>query len=254
MAEAKKQQEQQKAREDDIDLSDGMEDEDDISATVRDMAYFHQQYAVDGKPHFSKYHAEPRVSTEDLASQTVENDYYLHDRSNNPLFANGRKHLIKPFAGYTKVSAYDTKKRVHTDLVERSWPTHGQTDGGKGLTTLSRPVISHHAGFSSLVNVVTSFGCSASCSFCKESYLARSFTQVDINELTGLIRIHPDEDRFPELEPFTIPGKVRVKFWDSINNIMSYGPLQVALVNKFPIEDASFIKVATNESYRLLSD
>ena len=87
------------------------------------------------------------------------------------------------------------------------------------------------------------------CSFCKESLLARGFTQMDFEEGTGIIRIRTDER-----EPFEVPSKARVKFYDTNQERIVIGPLSAAVANAFPIATDSLEKLRAGELYRVLAD
>lgn len=88
------------------------------------------------------------------------------------------------------------------------------------------------------------------CSFCKEAALARTYTQMDIFESYGEFMIqHPDTE-----ELVKVNSKAKVKFFDTVNHLVVYGPIQVAISNGFPIHSDTIRRLVTRESFRVLSE
>jgi hypothetical protein len=113
----------------------------------------------------------------------------------------------------------------------------------------TRPVIYLSADMSTINNFNITFGCPSNCSFCKESILGRGYTQLSVDEQSGIIRVELDDGR-----DFTVPAKSRVKFYDPKVDSVVYGPLVVAVVNSFPIATDSLEKLRTGDLTRLVSD
>lgn len=101
-----------------------------------------------------------------------------------------------------------------------------------------------------LVNGTVLHNCAAQCSFCKEAALARTYTQMDIFESYGEFMIqHPDTE-----ELVKVNSKAKVKFFDTVNHLVVYGPIQVAISNGFPIHSDTIRRLVTRESFRVLSE
>lgn len=207
-----------------------------------------ERYQVEGQPDYFNFHTVPLDKLADNHTTTTVNDYYLQDFDAIPMFGASIRALDKRYA-YKLVSAYSKKTHTYTDFTERNMPRHGTTEGGKGLSLYTHVVIYHSADMSSIVNVNITFGCPSNCSFCKESLLARGFTQMDFEEGTGIIRVKTDER-----EPFEIPSKARVKFYDTQQERIVIGPLGVAVANAYPIATDSLEKLRAGELYRVLAD
>lgn len=235
-----------------LDMEDEEGSNEDGDEHIRIKADFSEviaaRYRVDGQPDYFNFHTVPLEKLDDNHTTTTVNDYYLQDFEAIPLFGASIRALDKKYA-YDLVSAYSKKDHKYTDFAEKYMPRHGTTEGGKGLSLYTHAVIYHSADMSSIVNVNITFGCPSNCSFCKESLLARGFTQMDFEEGTGIIRVKTDER-----EPFEVPSKVRVKFYDTKQERIVIGPLSVAVVNAFPIATDSLEKLRAGELYRVLAD
>lgn len=85
---------------------------------------------------------------------------------------------------------------------------------------------------------------------CKESLLARTFQQASFKEGTGVLDVDLDDGTTIR----NVPSKARVKFFDTKNDLIVFGPLQVALANKFPIARDSLRKLRDGVLRRLLAD
>lgn len=179
------------------------------------------------------------------------NDFYLSEGYSDPV---GLLHasvgaVSKPYEGFKRVSAFNAKTNTYTDHTVRHQPKHAHTVGGKGLTGYTRPTFQHTHGMSSINNVVMSHGCSASCSFCKESLMARGFSQANIKEETGVVTVrHPDGD----IE--NIPSRTKVKFYDVQNEVVVYGAISIPIVNGFPIAKDSIKKLRDRTLTRFIAD
>lgn len=211
-------------------------------------------YAIQGSPDYHGYRANIQMKVSDLETPFhVQNDFYLDKylEKPSPFFAGSLASLPNKYKGFKKVSAYNSRTKHYTDFAEAHKPKHGHTEGGKGLTMYSRPVVYATAGMSTLVNINIAFGCPASCSFCKESLLARGFTQASFKDSTGILEVDPMDGGEPIRN---IPSKSRVKFFDMKNDIVVYGPIQVALANEFPIAKDSIKKLRSGILRRFISD
>lgn len=205
-------------------------------------------YGVLGKPDWYNFRSIPPASFEDMRVTEVENDFYLRNVRNKKFFGASKRALSKRYDGYGEVSGFDKGSMRYTPFVELKQPRHAVVKGGKGLTQNTRGVVYTTGGMSSINNVNITHGCPANCSFCKESLLSRGYTQIDITERTGILRLRIDGREFEVL------GKTKVKFWDSVNQIMVLGPLQVALKFNFPIANDSLEKLWTGQLTHLIQD
>lgn len=203
-------------------------------------------YQEEGVPDFWSFKAEILDHIPEM--QLVENDYWLSINTPVPMFGASIGNVAKGWRTFKERSGYNAKTFKYRDFVEKYRPSPGETVGGKGLTSYTHPVVYLTGLMSKFLNINISYGCPGLCVFCKESNLARNYTQMQIEEETGII-----EFDF-EGETIKVEGMSRVKFWDTDNNLMVYGPLQVAIANKFPISKYSLRKLAKEETFRVLSD
>lgn len=103
-----------------------------------------------------------------------------------------------------------------------------------------------------LNGVAVVHNCPASCMFCKESLIARGFTEVAVSESTGVLQLSIDLDG--EHLEFSTPSKAKVKFWDSAAKVMVYGPISVAITKGYPVSIDSIRKLVGKQLTRYLSD
>lgn len=190
----------------------------------------------------------PPVGLGDLGVTEVENDFYLRSLKNVSFFGASKRALSRRYADFAEVSGFDKGRMEYTEFVDRKQPRHAVVGGGKGLTQYTRGVIYTTARMSTINNVNITQGCPANCSFCKESLLSRGYTQIDITERTGVLRIKLDD------REFEVAGKTKVKFWDSVREVMVLGPLQVALRYNFPIAKDSLEKLWSGQLTHLIQD
>jgi hypothetical protein len=87
--------------------------------------------------------------------------------------------------------------------------------------------------------------------FCKESLIARGFTEVAVSESSGVLHLSVDLDGGLD---FSTPSKAKVKFWDSSAQVMVYGPISVAIAKGYPVSIDSIRKLAGKQLTRYLSD
>jgi len=100
-----------------------------------------------------------------------------------------------------------------------------------------------------LMNNALVHNCPSACSFCKESSLAREFCQMDLFEKTGIIKV-----KGPNGEDLELPSQAKVKFWDTENEIMILGPIQIAICKGFPIATDSLQKYIDGDLFRVLAE
>jgi hypothetical protein len=223
-------------------------DADELFEIPDAIVDFKDVYDLEGKPDVLNYKVHSEENIEDNKVTRVDNDPYLINLNPVNLFGQAIKNQEKRYEGFEEKSGYIKEEDCFEEFVELHQARHGHTEGGKGITFDSHPVITQMAGMSKINNINVSFGCPASCSFCKESILAREFSQVDIFEKTGIIRV--------TFEGVTrdVPSIAKVKFWDSENEIMIFGPIQVAIYKSFPIYKESLRRLVSGESVRVLAE
>ena len=83
---------------------------------------------------------------------------------------------------------------------------------------------------------------------CKESHNARSFSAPKMGEKAGLISLTY------EGQTKEFPSRVKVRFFDTNTQTVVIGPLEVAIMNNFPVNKHSLRKIFSEESFRVLSD
>ena len=237
------------------DDDEGSNEGDDEHVTIKDAdsSAMEQFYAVDGQPDYFHFVTEPLTGLDANHETRTVNDWYLRDLPPNEFFGKSQAFLEQKYAGYDTVSAYDKASHKYTDFVEQHRPLHAMTEGGKGITMYTRPVIYLTSDMSTINNINITFGCPSNCSFCKESILARGYTQLAVDEKTGTIEVTIDG---PDGHPtsFEIPSKSKVKFYDARADKIVMGPISVAIVNQFPIATDSLNKLRSQDLTRLLSD
>lgn len=234
-----------------LDEAEGTNEGDDEFLTIkadqqRQMA---ARYQVPGQPDYFHYRVQPLTSLADNHTTTVENDWWLDQLEPMAFFGRSIKHVARQHAGWEARSAYDKKTHKFHPYVKTHQPRHGHTEGGKGLALYPAVVIYHTGDMSSILNLNITFGCPSNCSFCKESLLARGFTQMNMYETAGYVRI-TTETR----PPFDVPASTRVKFFDTKIGQVVIGPLSVPVMHSFPIATDSLDKLRDGTLNRVLAD
>lgn len=175
----------------------------------------------------------PRTIQDVENPHVTQNDYYLRVTKPNGAIGRSIQRTAKEYQDFKLVSAYNVKQGEFDDFTKKFRPEHAHTEGGKGLTMYSNPVIAVGAGMSTLNNVNIALGCPSFCSFCKEAILARPHTEFNVNEVTGYLSLtHEGVTR-------EFPAKSSVKFYDPVNETVMYGPLQVPVAYGWPISKSS---------------
>lgn len=83
---------------------------------------------------------------------------------------------------------------------------------------------------------------------CKESFIARPYSQINIQEESAMIRIkHNDQE-------FDCPSKAKVKYWDPNVEQMVAGPIVVPISQGWPISTYTLERLASRESLRIMED
>lgn len=177
-----------------------------------------------------------------------ENDHYLEAYKPILPFARSIAAPIDKYKDWAMVSGFNSKTTERTETVNLYRPVHGVTEGGKGITYYTRPVIATTAGMSTIVNVVMASSCPSNCSFCKEALIARSYAESNIYETSGEITLHW------EGKTQSFPAKTKVKFFDPNIQSIVYGPLQVPIGLKYPLADESLRKLFEGTLVRMLAD
>lgn len=224
-------------------------DDEHVVIKDADTSKMEARYQVEGQPDYFNFRTAPLAKVEDNHTVHTENDWYLRKYRSIPMFAQSIKHLERVHLPFEIRSAYDKKTHQYAPFAEAHRPMHAMTEGGKGLAMYTRATIYMTADMSTINNVNITFGCPSNCSFCKESILARGYTQLQVDEKTGTIRVETESR-----PPFEVPSKSKVKFYDPNVGKVVYGPLSVAVVNEFPISSDSLDKLRSGDLVRLLSD
>lgn len=235
----------------DGDDEEGSNEGDDEGVTIKDAdsSAIENFYRVEGQGDYFHFGLEPLLSLKDNGVTKTYNDWYLKGVLPNAFFGKSQAFLETKFGSYEIQSAYRKADHTYAPFVEAHRPLHGMTEGGKGITMYTRPVIYLTADMSTINNVNITFGCPSNCSFCKESILARGYTQLSVDESTGVVKVELDGH-----DPFDVPSKAKVKFYDTALEQIIYGPLSVAVINQFPIATDSLDKLRSGDLIRLLND
>jgi hypothetical protein len=235
---------------------EGFEIEDDDegdSAEIKaeDTSAIQKRYEVRGEPDFFHHKRVIPMSLSETGPQRVINDWALSRQKPIPFFGRAIKKVADRFSDFAVKSGYSRKTNRFEDHVLLHRPLHAMTEGGKGLTQNTRSVVMAHAGMSGVNNIIFGHGCPASCMFCKESLIARGFTEVAVSESSGVLHLSVDLDGGLD---FSTPSKAKVKFWDSSAQVMVYGPISVAIAKGYPVSIDSIRKLAGKQLTRYLSD
>jgi len=207
---------------------------------------------TENTPDYYNYAIKHPKTIKDTRETEVENDPYLEGLAPNVFFADSLGNHAEKYKDWKGESGFSKETMKYTPFVREHQPRHGLTEGGKGLAFYMKPVVMHTTNMSSIVCVNISYGCPASCSFCKEANIARNFTQMPISEATSIIRVtfgHGDMKKKIE-----VPAKIKVRFFDSRVGSTIYGPLSVAIANEFPIDCRSLERIYDGEFFRVMSD
>jgi len=231
-----------------------IEDEDGDSAEIKaeDTSAVQRRYSVKGEPDFFHHKRVIPMSLSEPGPQKIINDWALSRQKPIPFFGRAIKKVSDRFSDFAVKSGYTRKTNRFEEQVLLHRPLHAMTEGGKGLTQNTRPVVMAHAGMSDVNNIIFGHGCPASCMFCKESLIARGFTEVAVSESTGVLQLSIDLDG--EHLEFSTPSKAKVKFWDSAASVMVYGPISVAITKGYPVSIDSIQKLVGKQLTRYLSD
>jgi|ERR1019366_5932137 hypothetical protein len=236
-----------------VDSEDDEEDEDEIAEIKEEnKAALQEKYEVLGQPDFYHYKRVIPESLIEAETTRVMNDWFLSRQKSIPFFGRAINKVAVLFSDYEIRSGYDKKTNKFADFVLDYRPLHAMTEGGKGLTQNTRPVVMLHAVFSEVNNIIFGHGCPAQCSFCKESLIARGFTEVAVSESTGILHLETDLDG--EHLSFDTPSKAKVGFFDTTAEIMVYGPIGIAIARGYPILKDSICKIIGKSLTRYLSD
>lgn len=225
------------------------EEEDDGFEVINPFNInFEEFYKVKDRPDFFHFKIHRPEELEEEMQTVVENDAYLSRSKPIDFFGKAIAQSAEKIEDYERQSGFDKETFEYKDFVNLHQPKHGITEGGKGLTFYTKPVINHTCLMSNILNIIISHGCSSLCSFCKESCLSRGFTQTDIKTPTGILKVNI------EGEEVEIPGQAKVKFYDTENKIMIYGPIEIPLHKNFPISISSLRKIKDRELFRVLAE
>lgn len=233
------------------DLDDGGNEGDDDHVVIKDgdTSQMEARYAIDGVPNWFDMATEPVRDLKDNNFTRTQNDWYLSKFRPIDMFGKSQAFLSDKYASFAVESAYSKTTHAYADYIELHRPLHAMTEGGKGIAMYTRPVVYMTADMSTINNFNITFGCPSNCSFCKESILARGYTQLSVDESTGMVSVVVDGK-----EPFEIPSKAKVAFWDINIQQIVYGPIAAAIVNMFPISNDSLDKLRSGDLVRLVSD
>lgn len=208
------------------------------------------KYGEEGMPDYYSFVKREHLNINNLGVTQCENDLYLADVAPVEFYGVSMTYLGggSKYAKYKKVSGYSKRENDYSPFVKEHRPYAARVEGGKGVTHYSRGVVYTTGGMSLINNFSITMGCSSNCSFCKESLLARGYTQVDFLERTGTIRLSLPEGHREVL------GKSKVKFFDTNLQKIVIAPIQVALRNKFPICKGSLAKLLNGSLTRFMQD
>lgn len=133
---------------------EGGDDEDDFDAEEADTLAAVEEHHAQSSKQIKEYYLNEALPNENefksffpatLESLTkehhTENDYFLRRVTPNKAVGSSIKFLGTRYKNYARVSAYNPKEGKFTPLAQRFRPEHAHTEGGKGLTNYSRPVI-----------------------------------------------------------------------------------------------------------------
>jgi hypothetical protein len=227
----------------------GIEGEEEIQE-LEGVDSSHTKYGVDGTPDYYSFLKKEHKDLASLGVTQCENDLYLADVKPVEFYGASMTYLGRgsKYAKYKRVSGYTKKDNDYSLFVQEHRPYAARVEGGKGVTHYSRSVVYTTGGMSLINNFSITMGCSSNCSFCKESLLARGYTQVDFLERTGTILLSLPEGRREVL------GKSKVKFYDTNLQKVMIAPIQVALRNKFPVCKDSLVKLLKGSLTRFMQD
>jgi hypothetical protein len=231
----------------DLTASDN-DGDDDVQIQADASSLIAARYKVDGQPdYFNMVTERPEFLNQRHISR-VANDWYLDRVKPIKFYGASLKALEAKYKDFPVESAYRLADHSFAPFAADHRPLHAMTEGGKGITQYTRPVIYLTTDMSTINNFNITFGCPSNCSFCKESILGRGYTQLSVDEATGLVRIETENG------DFVAPSKTKVRFWDQILDQSVMGPLSVAVVNQFPIATSSLEALRSGELTRLVSD
>lgn len=202
------------------------------------------EWATDGYPEgmdASKVDAVGSMSTIELPlAQIIEHGLYLV----GPKVTVGED-VTQPILGNDGDLAYVRTRIIRHDPYGEPIPCFDiEIDTAEHLFIVNN-VVAHN---SEILNFNITAGCSASCSFCKESFLARPYSQIDIHEDSAIIQIDFDGNLLHT------PAKAKVKYFDPNVQEMIAGPIVVPISQGWPIETYSLNRLANRESFRVLED
>ena len=152
----------------DLEIDSLYAEEDDVSILVSEDGEeaVRDRYKVEGRPDFFKFSVKHSTTLEDMSITETQNDIFLNKITPSNFIGMSIKTQYDKRKKYKKVSAFSKKSYDYNGFSKQHMPLNGITEGGKGLTNLSRSVVYTTAVMSGLLNVSLSHGCSAQCSFC----------------------------------------------------------------------------------------
>lgn len=200
-----------------------IEDEDGESAEIKaeDTSAVQRRYEVKGEPDFFHHKRVIPMSLSELGPQKVINDWALSRQKPIPFFGRAIKKVSDRFSDFAVKSGYTRKTNRFEEQVLLHRPLHAMTEGGKGLTQNTRPVVMAHAGMSDVNNIIFGHGC-----FPLESDVNTVLTpdgDISLGKILreGLITSVVTEDgRFVKIEEIFDNGEKEVfEFEDEDGNI-----------------------------------
>lgn len=224
---------------------DDFEDDTGLTSAAADIV--RSRYHVEGKPDWNAFHVSPPISIDYYVNHGHEaaNDIYLSMVRPDPALAVVHRKAYRSAPQYEKVSGYDKKSSDRIEAAKRYGPRLADSAGGKGITSITRSVITQGVSMSGLLNITLATGCSAICNFCLESLTGHTYSESDISEGdSGIIRLTIDLDG--ETFVYEGPGKTKVAMWDPENEVVMYAPLQTAIMGEFPILKHSLKMISDN--------
>lgn len=233
------------------EFTDGDDDyEDDTGLTQTSAELVRSRYFTPGSPDWNDFHVYPPESIADYQEKghAVRNDIYLQFVNPDISLARTNNACFDKFKHLPEVSGYETKKATRLPFVLKHGPRLSDSGGGKGITMITRSVITQSVSMSGLLNITLSTGCSATCIFCLESLAGHTFSETDISEgESGILKMTYEIEG--ETYTYHGPGKVRVVAHDIENDTIVSVPLQVALGARFQIL-AHSLKIISDEMGR----
>lgn len=195
----------EKANEDKFDTGSDDED-DDVTSDEGDLAgeetflemralKIKQRFLKDGSPNFFEFSVfHPRTVADLDKPIKTENDFYLGAIKPFAPIGKSIKSLASRYEHYGLKSAYDTKSNEYTEFTHKFRPHHAHTEGGKGLTMYSRPVLYTKAGMCLPIE-------NEGVNFVDSLELGRiPMAWVFRDNLVGTHLKHPDGNYYPILE------------------------------------------------------